>query len=460
MSENKDLTAKEIFYLALQNHKNNNLKVAESLYNKVLKQNPRNIIVLNNLALVLYKLGDETKAINYFEEVIEIDPKYVSAYNNLGVIYKNLSKYQEAKVLFKKAIEINPSYTSGHCNLGIISHAYGDIKNTIACYEKVIEIEPNHKEAHNNLGLVFQEQGDQQKAITYYKKAIEIDSNFADAHYKLGVFLYEIGQYKNALEHLKKINFKNSKSHLLSCLYKLDDKSTFFSELDLLIEGGEINAIIGSLSSRSEIRYGIKRMNPFCGDPLSYVLKTNLTEICDFKNIFVKTIKDILNNNIVSEKKQTLLTNGMQTTGDLFSQKNDLVKEIKDIIILEVKKYQTHFKDSKEGLIKSWPTDFNIKGWLINMKSGGKLKPHMHEQGWLSGSVYINVPPKIKTDSGNLVVCIDEEENNSKNTQKIIDVVTGSLCLFPSSLHHYTIPFDSNENRIVLAFDVIPKDYD
>jgi hypothetical protein len=43
-----------------------------------------------------------------------------------------------------------------------------------------------------------------------------------------------------------------------------------------------------------------------------------------------------------------------------------------------------------------------------------------------------------------------------KSQKSIIDVVTGSLCLFPSSLHHYTVPFQEKEERIVLAFDVIP----
>jgi hypothetical protein len=81
----------------------------------------------------------------------------------------------------------------------------------------------------------------------------------------------------------------------------------------------------------------------------------------------------------------------------------------------------------------------------------------MHENGWVSGSVYINVPPKLKADSGNLVVSIEDEQSNLEENKKSIDVVTGSLCLFPSSLHHYTIPFESNEERIVLAFDVIPK---
>ena len=58
------------------------------------------------------------------------------------------------------------------------------------------------------------------------------------------------------------------------------------------------------------------------------------------------------------------------------------------------------------------------------------------------------------------MVCIDDREDEVelyKKPPKIIDVITGSMCLFPSSLHHYTIPFKADEERIVLAFDVIPK---
>ncbi len=74
--------------------------------------------------------------------------------------------------------------------------------------------------------------------------------------------------------------------------------------------------------------------------------------------------------------------------------------------------------------------------------------------------MYINVPPKSKAESGNLVVSLGEDEDatdtriNLKNT---INVVTGSLVLFPASLTHYTIPFEAEEERIVLAFDVITK---
>ena len=79
------------------------------------------------------------------------------------------------------------------------------------------------------------------------------------------------------------------------------------------------------------------------------------------------------------------------------------------------KRIDSDFKDSKEGFIKNWPTNYNLNGWLISMKKGGKLSAHMHDLGWLSGSIYINVPQKSELDSGNLVVCIDENENKNEN---------------------------------------------
>ena len=48
-------------------------------------------------------------------------------------------------------------------------------------------------------------------------------------------------------------------------------------------------------------------------------------------------------------------------------------------------------------------------------------------------------------------------KDKNQNVKKSINVVTGNICLFPASLLHYTVPFESEEERIVLAFDVIAK---
>ena len=170
-------------------------------------------------------------------------------------------------------------------------------------------------------------------------------------------------------------------------------------------------------------------------------------------------MRDILIDRSVSYKSQGLLTNGVQTSGNIFKHKKVQETEIENIIHTEINKYRTQFKDSEEGFIKNWPISYKIKGWLVCMQSGGKLDPHMHDTGWITGGIYINVPPKSKIDSGNLALCLSDQvhiQGVEKNYKSIIDVLTGSLCLFPSSLHHYTIPFEEKEERIVLAFDIIP----
>ena len=91
--------------------------------------------------------------------------------------------------------------------------------------------------------------------------------------------------------------------------------------------------------------------------------------------------------------------NGNQTSGNIFDIENDYTHEIQNIIRIEVEKYRTKFKESEEGLIKM-PAEYNLHGWFISMKNGGNLKPHIHSEGWLSGSIYINVPQNLKADSG------------------------------------------------------------
>jgi len=257
-----------------------------------------------------------------------------------------------------------------------------------------------------------------------------------------------------------KPDYAEAHNLLLNCLYLLDKQSLFFDRLDYLINENTVNATIGSLTCRSALKYGIEKQNLFCREPLKYVLHIDMNTKYNFEEVFVEKAKLILNENKISNRLQSLLVNGSQTSGNLFDIKSSFTEQIQKAIRLEIENYRINFKDSEEGLIKKWPTEYSLYGWLISMERGGELKPHIHEAGWLSGSLYINVPPKSKAESGNLVISVGEEKDETetrRNVEKIINVVTGSLVLFPASLTHYTIPFEAEEERIVLAFDVKPK---
>jgi TPR repeat protein len=390
-----------------------------------------------------------------FDQIL-LSKSHFSLGNNL----RGIGRLEEAKESYRKAIKLNPQYAEAYNNLGTVFQDLGRSNEAEENYIEAININENNSDAYNNLGSVLQDLGRLGEAEESYKKAITLNSKFIQAIYNLGIMFYQNKQFKKAAEQFELVNFRMSKSLLLQCLYMQDDQSYFYNHLEDMIKQGDNNALIGSLVSRSNIRYGFDKNNPFCNKPFDYVLQANLFEKCNFKSIFVDGSATILSDNKIQKRSQQLLTNGALTAGNIFSQTNPATDLLQEVIRSEVDQYRTHFKDSNEGLITNWPNEYSLYGWLVSMKSGGKLKAHMHERGWISGSIYINVPSKLKSDSGNLVVCIDNEKYETKgrkNQKESIDVVTGSLCLFPASLLHYTIPFESEEERVVLAFDVVPK---
>ena len=454
------LNINQILQKGIAAHNEGKLQEAEKFYISVLKAQPAHPDANHNLGVIAVAMNNTKAALPLFQNAIKAKPLFVEAHYNLANLLKDLGRPEEAEVSYKKAIEFKPNFTEAYSNRGNLLKDLGRLEEAEASYKKAIEFKPNFTEAYSNRGNLLKDLGRYDEAILCYKKAISLNPDIAEPHFNLGIILYNRKKYKEAMEQFKLIDFQESKNYILKCLYSTNQKSDFYKQLDNMINQGELNAVIGSLVSRSKIKYKINKSNPFCNDPLKYVLKTNLYETCDFKNIFIKTARDILKEDKILSKTQGYLTNGRQTAGNIFALEGDHIDQIKNIIHSEIEKYYIHFKNNKEGFLMKWPTSYTINGWLINMKSGGNLNAHMHDTGWITGSIYINVPLKSKVNSGNLVVCLDDEENDveEKNKEKsIINVVTGSLCLFPASLLHYTIPFEAEEDRIVLAFDVVPK---
>ena len=432
------------------------LNEAEVCFNQAIQFKSDYFEAYNNIGIVLFKLKKFQEAELNYKKAIQLKPDYFQAYNNFGVMLHKLKKFEEAEICFNKTIQLNPKFADVYNNLGSLLMDLGRFEEAEINCKKAIKFNPNNADALNTLGNIFKERNKLEDAENCFIKAIKFKPDHADAHYNYGVMLYSKKNYKKAIEHFKLTDAGMSKSFLLNALYQLHEKDNFYSHLDHLLSQDYNDALIGSLISRSEIRYKVNRPNPFCNDPLNYILTTDLLKNSEFQDNYLNNAIKILNNDKVHHKSQTLLTNGIQTLGNIFGQLGNKGKEIQKIIYSEIEKYRLHFKESEEGFLINWPNNYNINGWLVSMKRGGNLRSHIHEYGWLSGSIYLNVPKNLKNDQGNLVIGLDSELHNSTENTKSINVVTGSLCLFPSSLHHCTIPFESEEDRIVLAFDVLP----
>jgi Flp pilus assembly protein TadD len=438
---------------------------AESNYTKVVILKPDYAEAHSNLGEILYELDKLNEAEVSLRQAITLKPDLAGAHYNLGVTLKELGKLDEAESSYRQAIALKPDYAEAQNNLGNTLLELGRCNDAEANYREAIALKPDYAEAHSNLGEALNQLGKLNEAEVSLRQAITLKPDLAVAHFNLGITLKEQSKLNEAEVSLRqtvalKPDYAEASNQLLDCLFLQDKKSIFFDELDNLISQGKASAIIGSLTSRSGLRYGLEKPNVFCKKPLNYVSHSDLSTRYDFEKIFIEKAKSILSKSLILNRRQSLLVNGSQSSGNIFDIKNNDTNEIQNIIRIEVEKYRIKFKESEEGLIKKMPAEYTLNGWFISMKSGGSLKPHIHSEGWLSGSIYINVPQKLDADSGKLVVSLGEENDVRSaciNEKKTIDVATGSMVLFPASLMHYTIPFESKEDRIVLAFDVKEK---
>ena len=290
---------------------------------------------------------------------------------------------------------------------------------------------PDFFDALINLGIALTEIGREEEAILCFQKLLESKYQDDRIHHNFGIALYKVGKYKDAEKQFIFSELNKSKYYLLRCQFLRGDQKLFHRTLDKLIQNNEVHPMLGSLCDRASQRFAIKTKNPFCENPIENFEKIDLTKKYNFEMEFVTPVSKILNNRKLSFKRQKLLKNGRQTDGNLFLKYRKTLSGILSILGKEIEFYRQNPFRSQQNFIKKWPEKFKLLGWLITMENYGKLAPHIHDEGWLSGCLYINVPPKESPTSGNLVVCLDDDGsslNPDKNTKKIIHVKTGDLC--------------------------------
>jgi hypothetical protein len=85
---------------------------------------------------------------------------------------------------------------------------------------------------------------------------------------------------------------------------------------------------------------------------------------------------------------------------------------------------------------------------------------HIHPLGWISSAYYVQVPPEIvdsDVQGGGIKFGEPDIDLGDHGTaRRAIQPTAGRLVLFPSYMWHGTVPFESDEPRMTVAFDVVP----
>lgn len=109
-------------------------------------------------------------------------------------------------------------------------------------------------------------------------------------------------------------------------------------------------------------------------------------------------------------------------------------------------------------LLDAVPERARLDMWTVVLREGGHQVPHIHPQGWVSGVYYVKVPaggPEVAgpIEFGGRDHLLPLEAPPRTRT---VMPEEGLLLLFPSFYYHRTVPTRTDEERICVAFDMVP----
>lgn len=437
----------------------NRTEEAISSYKKAASLKPSLTDAHYNLGTALQAQGKFAQAANSYQKAVELEPGFFEALVNHGVVLQEQGLLTEAIEKYETALTIQKD-AKVFFNMGTALKNEGRLGDAIDSYNQALALDPNYAEVHSNLGEVLRDQGRYDESVSFYKQALALDPDLPVANYSLAVYLYDSGDLEGALKHFQASKFADWQERSLYCLYKTGHFEEFKHGLEALKAAKHDSPFLATLTGHYAENFGTENDYNFCKKPLDFVFHTEIKELKGDSELREQLLRDI-DFADVEMKIQGRLINGVQSSGNLFKRSEPSFQALASLVESAIDSYRNNFVGEDCVFVKSFPekTEF-ASSWYVRMKQGGHLTSHIHEDGWVSGSLYLSLPTrKAHQHEGSIELSThgdDYPKRHDNFPTKTIAPEVGDIVLFPSSVFHRTIPFSSDEERICIAFDLKP----
>lgn len=428
----------ETISLGIQHHEAGRLRKAERLYRRVLESKPEHPDALHLLGVLASQARQFDAAVALINRAIEADGKNPNYHANLGHVLQTAGKLEEAIAAFERAIELEPELHAVHSNLGVALERVGRVDDALAAFQRALAINPDYATAHYNLGTAFKSLGKLEEAIAALRRAVAIDPSAVDVRANLAGYQLEKGDPGAALVTCDAC-LQVDPRHRLALTFKaiaLDrlgrrDLTRFLVDLERFIE----SQLVGKPAGFSDLDH--------FNAALAHHVRTHPT---------------------LEPDPTDHATRFGKHTGNLLVEPKGPMATLENVINDAVANYlQALPADPNHPFLASRPQHWRLAVWAVVMERQGHQLPHTHPDAWISGVYYPKLPQIVNGPGEQQAGWIEFGRPLAEYLGAIEPEVMavqpreGLLVLFPSYFYHRTIPFDTDEERISVAFDVVPQ---
>ncbi len=445
---------------------------AWSSFERVLREVPHHSVALKLGAVAAFQSGNKSQAVDLMDRAIALFPEDSEAHFNLGVLHQSTGRLDAALACFGRAAELAPDFTDAHYNVATALHELGRAEEAVMAYRRTLETNSRYAPAFAGLAFTLRGLDQLDEALSTYEKAVALAPQDAQALSGYGITLQLLDRLSEAAEALNRAaeldpHYTDAATNLADVLVQQDKPATAVEVCDRFLASNPGDS--GILASKA-IALGE------CGNTDAVAALVDFDRFVwpeyqdkseGFADLaaFNKALHEhMLRHPTLVDAPASHATRQGKHTGELLGDEAAPIKAFQAMVTNAVVRY-------KERLGRDWSHPFvanalerwRLTAWSIVLQGGGGYQaPHIHPSAWLSGVYYARVP-KVVDDpesgkAGWIEFGLPSEEFHWRHKPEIqaFRPEPGLLVLFPSYFFHRTIPYDGDDTRISIAFDVLP----
>ncbi|MGA3066956.1 MAG: tetratricopeptide repeat protein [Tepidisphaeraceae bacterium] len=153
------------------------LQEAETLYRRVLEQDPNHPGAQHMIGIILFGQGRHADAVAAIRRAIAADPASAEFHRDLGAILAKLNDTHGAAAAFIRASELDLQDATALMRLGELYASQYRTEQAMEAFAAAVLRKPDSATALNNLGMLLKDMGQMPKAMDCFQRALAIDPN-------------------------------------------------------------------------------------------------------------------------------------------------------------------------------------------------------------------------------------------------------------------------------------------
>ncbi|NNM75497.1 tetratricopeptide repeat protein [Sphingomonas sp. ID1715] len=436
--------------------------VAEQLYRRAIEIDPEDVRSRHNLAVLLRQQDEPEKALAETSAAVALPSVPVETATLHAHLLAQLDRSDQAVKAYRDIIQHAPEHADAHETLAKLLPQLGRGDEALQAYRWALGVRPDsaalwssalrtafdlrdfqqlgewamqaaravgpHPEIRIARAAALSRLGKHAQAIDILRDVVARSPELAVAHQHLAHCLVAAGEPKPAEAHALKATKIDALDQapwaLLTVIWRLldDPREHWLADYERLVMPVDLDAAEGFFPE----------------------LAAGLTEL--------HTMRE--------HPAEQSLRGGTQTRGNLFDRKDPLIQRLVAQVRTGVQNRLRQLPDdpthpflSRKASAISFPAS-----WSVRLRSEGFHISHIHQTGWMSSALYVSLPAEVgQGEAGALAFGIPDATLGLDLPPRRVELPkVGRLVIFPSYMWHGTLPFESDQPRLTVAFDALP----